>query len=425
HYLEQIRKSCLIIAKNDGIELSDNDKKLIMDKFENKIKDFIDLAQQNPQNINKLYSNGQLDLDKFTCLQFQEVNLLQQITCQKNGRSEFALTSATQRQQNAAQASLEANREGAPDLGNPVIINEGPGVSEPIPVKATLAKIDSMIQNEGGGKITPEIATKAGQLFNESVYEPVQRTINSIDKKVFTAEGIKASSNSSRGLYEIGKRSPASKNKLSEAGGDTKIKGYRVPSKNSSLEDPSIFINESGEPGSNGFSKNGSTDQKANTTNPQRNLGVGANSYSAANLGGGQGAETVVPANRNSGLQGNSQPVELPPLNNEQKQNLNVFVRDLQIVDNVEDLRSMLITEGNAPQVDYLVKEQLAGGDSEQRAPASSSTVLMDKLKEFNVKLYDERSGQTLYTPSQKPEYIVRVGANGIKFLKIMTGRRR
>ncbi|MBN8538436.1 MAG: hypothetical protein J0M15_15395 [Deltaproteobacteria bacterium] len=223
-------------------------------------------------------------------------------------------------------------------------------------------------------------------------------------------------------------------------------------------------------------------------TNPESTFAAGSGAGSGGlqvgsagltRLGGNVGSGSVIGKGAASGLGPASttsqKNTEVRPLTAKDKKELNQFVNALTRIDNVKDLETVLRYGQNFPQLDYLIKNtfvqnQSPGGNS--RGPASKFTdrvggartdvdpivekaqkELVGRLKEYNVKVFDGRTGNTVFDPTKGrdsdvagraakpkntsntdssdetgdtssvgPSYIVRIDDKGVRFSKPLRG---
>lgn len=534
---EYLRKSCFADIKNrENKPISESSKVRIADKVSLSLINFIDNDLKNCDGLmNHFFEENKLNLNQFLCMKIQNVLPIKNINC-VNGSADGRYANKARLIASDKDSGAEVARADTSGLENqtPKIIPKPAEMSEPILVKGTLAKIDKMLE-ENNGNVTPEVKSAAGAMFNAGVYEPTRKAIDYLDEQYFTGEQnsngnqnhdtsgngssqynvSRAPASKAFGKKERNSRPPSTSNNIAGSSGfeaktiaprgvkaglaggagdavaaSTAVNGGRAVN---ILDGGRLsFDNQNGKqtggvpPGTNlestfaagsgagptAVSGAGSGGLQVGSAGLTR---LGGNVSSGAGMGRGA-ASGLGPASTTS--QNNA---ELPPLNENDKKELNKFVNALRGIDNVEDLKTVLSYGQNFPQLDYLIKNtfvqnQSPGGNS--RGPASkfadrvggARTVvdpivekaqkeLIGLLKELNVKVFDERTRKTVFDPTKGrdsdnagrahigraakpkntrnpdsssdatgdtssvgPSYIVRIGPNGVRFSKLIHG---
>lgn len=561
-----LKNTCFKRIQNSNSELiSEETKEKISEKVSDNITEFVSkqLGDCDPEK-SVLFENKKLNFDKFLCFHIQQVMFLNKLSCNEEDSQRDGISESS-RNQYYKDSGAEVARADTSGLENqtPKLIPKPAEMSEPIPVKGTLAKIDDMLK-ENNGIATPEVKAAAGKIFNAEVYERTKDAINYLDSQFFDeaqaknsnqnrttssngklendgAGGINTASNRSGSLGNDSSRSGRSRGPASKSNGkEERISKRSSPSYEVSgaSEGESITIVPggvragfaSGKPGDsdagsnavnggrpdntlNGKNENKGAAARLNFTNQGGNQidegppgtnresslaagsGVGAGAGSSAGSGGQKvgsavptrlGGNVSLGSSKGSGATSGLGPgpteiqkgVEVPPLNEKDKKELNQFANALRRIDNVNDLETVLRYSQNFPQLDYLIKNsfvrnQSPGGNS--RVPASKPTdrvsgssavadptveealrELVGRLEQFNVKVFDERIGETVYptmgrdsdnagraaklknarntkssdlnddASSSAASYIVRIDRNGnVRFTKPLRGPRK
>lgn len=375
-----------------------------------------------------LFEKQKLNIDRFVCLQLQNIEFINSIKCRPiAGRSTFE--AFTPKQMSGMSASRDAAKNNDEKFeGKPIMIDSPPEISKPIPVKQTLAQIDKMVQDNGGA-VSPEIAEKAGKLFNDSVYEPTRSAINYIDNKIFKADEAstakyKSSNVASSGKrYQIGgNRNPASKPTANKSNRSASVssataagvmgQGVGTATTGSSNVIKTALGEEKETP---------SPGKAAKVDNQATEKALPLNNESQRSVGSGQQANNNLVANSASGSSRNALDNENLSLSPKASAEVNQLVGQIKTVESAEDLKSLLGLEENQEALRHLVKPVASGQD---RSPASTADPLINKLKEYNIKLYDERTGKTIYSP-EKTEYIMRLSDKGVRLLKPIGGTKK
>ncbi len=514
---DKLRKSCFGDLKNEKDQLvSEELKTEIANKVSSNLMDFIknDFKNCNAFGDHLSMHNNQT-IDQFLCMKIQEVRPLQNINCLKGSETVLAearsLLIASDKASGAAVASADTS---GLENQTPKLIPKPAEMSEPILVKGTLAKIDEML-GKSNGIVTPEIKSAAGAMFNAGVYEPTRKAIDYLDEQFFTGEhkengnqnhdtsgngssqnnGSRAPASKSFGKKERNSRSPSSSNKIAGSSGDDSIsiapggvKAGLAGGESGDAVAASTAVNGGRAvnilDGKNKVAGRLSIDNQNGKqtggvppgTNPESTFAAGSGVGPAAVSGAGSGGLKVgsvgpsrpggnvsLGSGKGSGATSGLGPgqteihkgVEVQPLNEKEKKELNQFANALKRIDNVKDLETVLRYSQNFPQLDYLIKHSFVQNESpggNSRVPASKPTgrvsgasavvdptveeaqrELVGRLKKFNVKVFDERIAKTVFDPtkgrdsdeasSSAASFIVRIDRNGnVRFAKPLRG---
>lgn len=436
--LFEFKKKCLATATDSNSKLiSEVEKNIHVSKLAQSIVSYIENNFKDCKSKSSpLFYEEKLDFDRFVCLKSNDIAILGDVNCNYSSQESNSSTRNIQTNASLSQAARDASRDSAAnndkklsELDKPTIMDTPAEIAKPIPVKQTLVQIDKMVQ-DNGGTVSPEIAEKAGKLFNDSVYEPTRSAIQYIDNKVFKSNetssaqyrsGNVASTSGKR--YQIGgNRNPASKQtataRKSGSGSSASTAGVMGEGVGPAAAASSGAIKSAlGEEKDN--QNSGGKAAIVDSKNSAKDIPLN-NESQRPGTSGQQTNNSFVP-NTASGTSGKDQDFEKSQLSSKASAEVNQLVGQIKTVESAEDLKSVLGLEENQEALRHLVKPAKPGQD---RSPASAADPLINKLNEYNIKLYDERTGKTIYSP-EKTEYIMRLSDKGVRLLKPIGGTKK
>lgn len=334
------------------------------------------------------------------------------------------------------------NIAGQPEKESFTLPTEAPVVK----TQETLQKIDKLIA-DNGGEMTPEVARKAGEIFNSGIYQPTKNFINSVEQAITGTSSSSGSSGRSSSRYkstggksyEIGSK-PSGRTvaniteEVPSAARASALNGKLAAGGSSGLGSDSSSQVKTAEGGREAISGNTQNDKKL----------VGNNFSASQGLSGGSGisgsvASTGVGHSGFSDGGGASRSVEqqqLPSLSPAEKSEISKVVQALKGAESAEDVRSIVTGEDNYQQVRRMIQEleksktaansnPAANGRNPASTQVSSEVNEFEKtLEKFGIKVYGESGpGKAVYAPSLVKHVIV-IKSNSVQFMNTIRSKK-
>lgn len=378
--------------------------------------------QLSASNITCEHEIFQIDnVDRFICIRVQEIRPGTLLQCTNDrarrltGELASTLTSKNTTQQNTEikdQPIAEYKRE---------LPTEAPKINH----QETLSKIDKLIA-DNGGNVTPEVAQKAGEIFNAGIYQPTKNFLKTVEQAIGSASSSTSSSSSSSKYrssksksYEIG--SKGARNNRVIANVDTaEATAASTTAMNTKISTSTGNVVPSLEKNS----AEGASDNMGKENKQASSSFVSNNSSGPSSMGGHVGGSPVG-ALSNNGSARNAELQELPALSSSDKTQISLVVKALKEAESPEDIKSIVTVEENYSQVKRMIQEL----EQKKRQPASqqNSTEIKEfekTLNKFGIKVYGESGpGKAVYTPATVNHVIV-LKDNSIRFLNTIRSKR-
>lgn len=346
---------------------------------------------------------------------------------------------------NARKSTLDPrNITGQPEKESFSLPTEAPVIKN----QETLQKIDKLIA-DNGGEMTPEVAKKAGEIFNSGIYQPTKNFLNSVEQAITGASSTSGTSGRSSSnfksnnskSYEIGAKASGGRTvaniteEVPSAARATALNGKMASGGSNMLvadaENPANAASANREAGT-GNTQNDKKLAVNNFAGGQGLSGFGGPSGSGSSAGvGSAGFSSSGSADRNQELQ------QLPSLSSEEKSEITKVVQALKGAESPEDVKSIVTGEDNYQQVKRIVQELEQSRKNatsnpavaNARNPASAQASLEVKefektLEKFGIKVYGEAGpGKAVYAPTSVNHVIV-IKSNSVQFLNTIRSKK-
>lgn len=398
--------------------------KNIPSEFDNNLKNNLILFFKNLKQMGceNQYIEA-VNLEKIVCIKVQELLLDAPVVCKSNGSiySAKSIKSSELTQKYNIQSDTEVKDQPIAEYKRE-LPTEAPKINH----QETLSKIDKLIA-DNGGNVTPEVAQKAGEIFNAGIYQPTKNFLKTVEQAIGSASSSTSGSSSSSSkyrsskskTYEIG--SKGARNNRVIANVDTaEATAASTTAMNTKISTSTGNVVPSLEKNS----AEGASDNMGKE-NKQASPGFVSNNSSGPSSMGGQVGGSAVGALANNGPARNAELQELPALSSSDKTQISLVVKALKEAESPEDIKSIVTVEENYSQVKRMIQEL----EQKKRQPASqqNSTEIKEfekTLNKFGIKVYGESGpGKAVYTPTMVNHVIV-LKDNSIRFLNTIRSKR-
>lgn len=421
-------KNCIAHSNELLTEINSKFSSFLIDNFSksNLICNEIDLDQKN--------------IDQLICFKAEEFRFNMSILTRECNspdglESPISLSKSADKEKTI---DPRTNITGQPEKESFTLPTEAPVINN----QEALQKIDKLIA-DNGGEMTPEVAKKAGEIFNSEIYQPTKNFLNSVNQAITGASGTSGRSSSNfesnntksnevsaktsgvRGVANITEEAPS-------AARATALNGKIASGGSSMLDVETANLSAANRETGTGNTHNNKKLTGNNFSVAQGISGVGGLSGSSTSTGGGTaGFSGSGSADRNYELP------QLPSLSSEEKSEITKVVQALKGAESAEDVKSIVTGEDNYQQVKRIVQEleqskkgttsksAVGNGRTPASAQASSEVKEFEKtLEKFGIKVYGEAGpGKAVYAPTSVYHVIV-IKSNSVQFLNTIRSKK-